>query len=367
MAKYWQHLARWIIPTGVASLLSFFLLKQILAVVATPSSSQQTTTLRTWKSPQDLGKQWLTPDRQLAGLVYEPLPELPHNQASTQVDTVRTKPATKPHPQPDPAASQQQHSTKHQKTAKSSPKKTTPAKTSIETTIRVAIATKTVSLTVGTSTTAVAVDDQGRLIGKINAGEGAIANSSGAAIQLGNWEAPASVWLQPADNGVVYVGDRWYRGVVRLIREGDRLLAINYVQLEDYLYSVVGAEMPAYWPLEALKAQAVAARSYAIVHIIRPAHTHYDLGATTRWQAYEGIKAESNVSQTAVEATRGLFLSYQGGVVESLYAASDQLVVDVHGGSGMSQQGAYKLSQQQHDYQQILATYYPNTQIAQLQ
>ncbi|HEY9847247.1 MAG TPA: SpoIID/LytB domain-containing protein, partial [Candidatus Caenarcaniphilales bacterium] len=131
--------------------------------------------------------------------------------------------------------------------------------------------------------------------------------------------------------------------------------------LESYLYSVVGGEMPAYWPLEALKAQAIAARSYALVHLLRPAHALYDLGATTRWQQYEGIQAEANTTQAAVNQTRGLLLSDQGGVVESMYAASEAIVTEVFGGRGMSQTGAHKLAMQGYDYLHILGAYYPGT------
>ena len=67
--------------------------------------------------------------------------------------------------------------------------------------------------------------------------------------------------------GAVFVGDRWYKGKLLLVVQGNKLLAINYVNLEEYLLSVVGSEMNAAAPIEALKAQAVAARSYALVHI----------------------------------------------------------------------------------------------------
>jgi stage II sporulation protein D len=162
----------------------------------------------------------------------------------------------------------------------------------------------------------------------------------------------------------VYVGEHWYRGSVQLLQVSGKLLAINYLDLESYLYSVVGSEMPAYWPAEALKAQAIAARSYAVVHLARPSSDYYDLGATPRWQAYNGAETETNTTQLAVNETRGLLLSYQGGVVESLYASSDQLVQEAHGGFGMSQEGASQLAQQSFSYQQILGHFYPGTGLA---
>ena len=88
-------------------------------------------------------------------------------------------------------------------------------------------------------------------------------------------------------------------------------------------------------PLEALKAQAIAARSYALVHRVRPASAWYNLGANERWQVYKGLHREYNTTHQAVNQTAGQILSYQGGIVESLYAASDEIVVKAHGGVGM--------------------------------
>ena len=64
---------------------------------------------------------------------------------------------------------------------------------------------------------------------------------------------------------------------------------VNYVDLEQYLLSVVGSEMSAAAPIEALKAQAVAARSYALVHSFRDVNEQFDLGNDERHQAYKGI------------------------------------------------------------------------------
>ncbi|MFP3787028.1 SpoIID/LytB domain-containing protein, partial [Burkholderia sp. SIMBA_024] len=80
-------------------------------------------------------------------------------------------------------------------------------------------------------------------------------------VRLGQWES-RQLEIDPKEDGYVWIGDRWYRGETKLIHDGSDLTVINEVNVEDYLYSVVGGEMVASWPLEALKAQAVAARSY---------------------------------------------------------------------------------------------------------
>ena len=225
--------------------------------------------------------------------------------------------------------------------------------------LRVAVANGDSALVVGTSTPGEVIDARGKVLGKLAANDGTNVSPEGANIRVGQWQTPAGVWLKPTKGGYVFVGDRWYRGDLLLVSKGNTLLAVNYVDLENYLVSVVGAEVSPSWPMAALKAQAIAARSYALVHYLRPANALYDLGNTQRWQVYKGISAEWNTTQQAVQETAGVFLSHKGGVVESMYAASDEIVTNVFGGRGMSQTGALKLAQQGYNYQQILGTYYP--------
>jgi len=230
--------------------------------------------------------------------------------------------------------------------------------------MRVAISKGESSLVVGTSTPGVVVDARGKVLGKLPAKEGTNVLADGQNIRIGNWQTPAGVWLKPTQGGLVFVGDRWFRGDLLLVSQGSTLLAVNYVDLESYISSVVGAEVSPSWPMAALKAQAIAARSYALVHYIRPANPLYDLGNTQRWQVYRGINAEWNTTRQAANETTGVFLSYKGGVVESMYAASDDIVTNVFGGRGMSQNGALSLAQQGYTYKQILDRYYPGTGLA---
>ncbi|MEQ8963864.1 MAG: SpoIID/LytB domain-containing protein, partial [Coleofasciculus sp. C2-GNP5-27] len=240
-----------------------------------------------------------------------------------------------------------------------SAKSETPPANTASLEMRVAIATGVSSLDVGTSTAGIVVDANGKTLGKLEANEGVNVQANGSYLRIGEWKTPGGVWLKPTGGGFVFVNGRWYRGDLLLVSRGDSLLAVNYIELETYLASVVGAEIYPSWPPAALKAQAIAARSYAIVHYIRPANQLYDLGNTQRWQVYKGIESEWNTTTQAVQQTQGMFLSYKGGVVESLYAASDDIVSNVFGGQGMSQRGAYKLAMQGYDYKQILAHYYP--------
>lgn len=231
--------------------------------------------------------------------------------------------------------------------------------------LRVAIAIDTSALSIATSESGAVVDASGRVIGELSAQNGVGVAPVSTGLQVGEWQGPSVVWIKTrTPDGLIFVNDRWYRGAVQLIAQPKGLLAVNHVDLESYLYSVVGAEMPASWSPEALKAQAIAARSYALVHISRPASDYFDLGSTTRWQAYNGVETEMDTTHYAVNETRGILLSYQGGVVESLYASSSQLVQEAHGGFGMSQEGAQQLAQQNFNFQQILGRFYPGTSLA---
>lgn len=125
--------------------------------------------------------------------------------------------------------------------------------------------------------------------------------------------------LEPMGNSFLeWQGER-YRGVVRLVAAGNDVQIINIVPIESYLRGVVPSEMQALWPMEALKAQAVAARTYTLVNI-DPQST-YDICATDACQEYHGVNAEHPNSDAAIRATQGLILSYGGTLVRSYYHA----------------------------------------------
>jgi stage II sporulation protein D len=115
---------------------------------------------------------------------------------------------------------------------------------------------------------------------------------------------------------------RRYAGVLQIVPKGGAtVLPVNVLPTEDYLKGVVPAEMPTYWGVEALKAQAIAARTYAVGHLGRTAD--YDLRASESDQAYSGLTDQRAESNAAVEGTRGQVLSYQGELITAFYMASD--------------------------------------------
>jgi len=179
----------------------------------------------------------------------------------------------------------------------------------------------------------------------------------------------SELWLETGADGRLSADGRSYEGRFRLLRGNGGVRVVNHLNLESYISSVVGGEMPSSWNAEALRAQAVAARSYAMAHMARPADPHWHLGDTTRWQNYEGLGAVSAATRSATASTAGVILSYQGGIVESLYAATQQIVDEAHAhlGASMSQTGAQELARQGLRYNEILGRYYRGASLARLQ
>ena len=176
------------------------------------------------------------------------------------------------------------------------------------------------------------------------------------------------VTCKSGENGAVLVNNRNYPGTIYFLNRGNGWIAINQLPLERYVASVVGSEMPSHWNPEALKAQAVAARSYALVHLVRPADSDFNLGDTTRWQAYGGLNSQSRATNSATKATKGLVLSYQGGLVESLYASTSEIAAEAHShlGASMSQHGAQNLAMKGLKFNEILSRYYVGASLSRL-
>jgi len=110
---------------------------------------------------------------------------------------------------------------------------------------------------------------------------------------------------------------RPYRGAIVASSDGKRVAAVNHLGLEHYLYGVVSKEMPADWPADALKAQAVAARSYALAGLAGVGD--FDLYDDVRSQVYGGIDAEDPRTTAAVDATAGQVLLFDGLVAQTFF------------------------------------------------
>ncbi|MGK7941133.1 MAG: SpoIID/LytB domain-containing protein [Crocosphaera sp.] len=187
--------------------------------------------------------------------------------------------------------------------------------------LRIAVKKGVNTVQVGSSTPAIVRDAGGRAIGNLAALDGFTVKPRGNGVNLNQWNSNHLI-IEPKDDGVVWIGDRWYRGKVRIIRQGKGVTALNLVDLEEYLYSVVGAEAYPTWPQEALKSQAVVARTYALYKASRASNRYYDLDTTTNTQVYKGLETEFVTTHDAVKATNGEVLTYQGKVILSAFHSS---------------------------------------------
>lgn len=161
-------------------------------------------------------------------------------------------------------------------------------------------------------------DGQGRSLGVLEAG--LTLRASAAGIE-GAGAPQGEIWISPdSPTGSLWLQQRRYRGRLQLRLEQGRLQAINRLGLESYLPSVVGAEMPAQWPLEALRVQSVAARTYALRQL-KPS-APYDLRATVSSQVYRGLESETDSTRQAVQSTRSLVLTYANKLIDAVFFSS---------------------------------------------
>ena len=123
--------------------------------------------------------------------------------------------------------------------------------------------------------------------------------------------------LRPAKKVPLALDGKLYRGKLELVPQGQFLRVVNVVALESYLQGVVAGEVPHSWPSEVLKAQAVAARSYAIASLLKG--KPFDLYADVRSQVYLGVAGEKSSTTKAVEDTAGQVVLYGGKVATTYY------------------------------------------------
>lgn len=199
----------------------------------------------------------------------------------------------------------------------------------------------------------------------------------------------SAIVLRPDTEGYVSTKGKWYRGKLMVKMSNGKLVVINDLTLEDYLKGVVPSEMPPSWEFEALKAQAIAARSFALANLGKQARFGYDLKDNTEDQAYGGASVETNKTNRAVEETTGLVLTYDMKIIPAYYSASaggmtntnawggnlpylrsvpsfdDDVKKNGHG-VGMSQHGANNLAKEGYNAYQILQYFYQNVKFAKL-
>lgn len=113
-----------------------------------------------------------------------------------------------------------------------------------------------------------------------------------------------------------------YRGYLTFVGNGAAMTAVNIVDLDEYLYGVVPAEMPSSYNEEALKAQTLAARTYAMTKLGAHTNSGYQLCDTTACQVYKGYGTETEKTNEAVDETEGEIICYNGTPIEAVFSAS---------------------------------------------
>ena len=190
------------------------------------------------------------------------------------------------------------------------------------------------------------------------------------------------------EKGLVYTKKKWYKGELVALNTNEGLTVINEIDLENYVKGVVPAEMPPAWNLEAHKAQAIAARSYAVSNAGKRGKLGYDLKDNDEDQVYKGLSAETLQTNHAVDATKGQVLVYNDKVIRAYHHASSGgstlSAKDVWGMDlpytvpvrsfdenlpcrghrvGMSQNGANILAKEGYNAYQILGYFYRNVML----
>ncbi|MDD6188694.1 MAG: SpoIID/LytB domain-containing protein [Clostridiales bacterium] len=139
--------------------------------------------------------------------------------------------------------------------------------------------------------------------------------------------ASLAVKPRPDDSGekpqTWFKGYKYYGAFQYTRLTGNNITVVNVVDIEDYIKGVVPYEMNTLWPIEALKAQAVCARTYAAAHINGHRSYGFDLCRTVDCQAYYGTNGAGTGSDTAVDETAGQYISYNGEICQVFYFSSD--------------------------------------------
>ena len=192
-------------------------------------------------------------------------------------------------------------------------------------------------------------------------------------------------------NSCICIKQKWYKGTIHIRNVDGDMTVINDVGIEDYVKGVTPAEMPSSWNIEALKAQAIAVRSYALANIGKHASDGFDVVDTTMDQVYNGVLSETANTNKAVDETEGIVLTYGDKIISTMYSASaggmTRSALEVYGndvpyfqsvksfddetgkrghGVGMTQYGAKNLADMGYNAYQILAYFYTGAKFAKI-
>ncbi len=125
--------------------------------------------------------------------------------------------------------------------------------------------------------------------------------------------------LRSSDGRGIWVGQKRFPGKINVFVLDSEILVVNVLGIEKYLSSVVGSEMPTKWPMEALKAQAIASRTYALK---QKGNNLFDIDSTQKNQVYNGLESRTYKTLRAVRSTRSLVMTYNNKLINALFHSS---------------------------------------------
>jgi len=162
---------------------------------------------------------------------------------------------------------------------------------------------------------------------------------SNPGISINSREFGSNVKIKPAENSLIKIDKKGYRGSIEILRDDKvGLLVINELDVEEYLKGVLNEEISAKWHPEAIKAQAVVARTYALYQKENRKDNPYHMEATTTDQVYGGARREDERTNKAAKDTQGIVLTYEGKLAKVFYHSISggitEDVTDVWGGEG---------------------------------
>ena len=155
-----------------------------------------------------------------------------------------------------------------------------------------------------------------------SAGTLAIKALGGGKIQIGMLQTTQPILLEPSKNTLLTWNNNSYSGTIYILPSADSFDLVEYAPLETYLYGVLPYEMSYSWPIEALKAQAVAARTYTLKTLENVKNKTFDVYSDVRSQMYKGGGKQYDSVRTAVDETRGQVLTYKDKLFFTYYHAN---------------------------------------------
>ncbi len=150
-------------------------------------------------------------------------------------------------------------------------------------------------------------------------GDQALVTTGGEKIYINDLPVSSGPLLVLSANYSLTWEERAYRGALLIFSRNGKLNLINRLPLEDYLRGVVPKEVPAGWPMAALKAQAIAARTYTLANLGRHRVEGFQLCATTHCQVYQGLSGEHPNTDRAISETQGMVVTHENKLIAAVY------------------------------------------------